>query len=253
MGNAIWIFLGIAILQAIVGGVAKSAEKRKKAEAAQRMLEAERSKGGGQRSGAAQSPPMDTRTKANASAQSRLEALRAKKESKAQGRLEALRKRRLEVLRRRSGPDGGVTAEIDPNAGRIRSASANPPPPVAKSPATVSRQQSARNEARSVRKAASTRNPSQSTSATRGSKSRPEVGQADSSRSPRQAGLAQARRSWTSGKGLGKGTGQGTAGGSTARSLRRTLRTPKGFREALLLGELLRPPVGLRPPGDEVG
>ena len=29
--------------------------------------------------------------------------------------------------------------------------------------------------------------------------------------------------------------------------------TPKGFREALLLGELLRPPVGLRPPGDEVG
>ncbi|NCF40330.1 MAG: hypothetical protein GWP75_09460 [Planctomycetia bacterium] len=238
MGNAIWIFLGIAILQAIVGGVAKSAEKRKKAEAAQRMLEAGRSKDGGQRSGVAQSPPMDTRTKANASAQ---------------GRLEALRKRRLEVLRRRSGPDGGVTAEIDPNAGRIRSASPTPPPPVATSPATVSRQQSARNEPRSVRKAASTRNPTPSTSATRGSKSRPEVRQADSSRIPKQAGLAQARRSWTSGKGLGKGTGQGTAGGSTARRLRRTLRTPKGFREALLLGELLRPPVGLRPPGDEVG
>ncbi len=245
MGNAIWIFLGIAIVQAIVGGIAKSAEKRKKAEAAQRMLEGGGSDGTDPAS-AAGTPPMDTRAKSNASAQRRLEEARASKRKSAEARLEALRKRRLEVLRRRSGLDGGVTAAVDPNAGRGRKTSVKPPPPAAKPRVEATRQQPVRNQPTRATKPAPVRSPAKSGAAANPPKSRVDPRKTTSSaRALKPVAPAAARRSSSARK--------AGASGSTAEILRGRLRRPGGFREALLLGELLKPPVGLRPPGDEVG
>ena len=237
MGNAIWIFLGIAILQAIVGGIAKSAEKRKKAEAAQRMLEA--SKDGGRASptgpisdpiseAITSDPPrvpvaVDTREKSNPSVRSRLEELR---------------KKRLEVLRRRSGPDAGVTAAVDPAPRRTRAAVADPPPPAAPAPAKApvpARGAVARAAVRAPKRAST---PNVSTTPLL----RRESLTAGTDRPSGDSLAAKAVRPSSVGQ-----------SGSTAASLRGRLRTSKGFREALLLGELLKPPVGLRPPGGEPG
>jgi hypothetical protein len=235
MGNAIWIFIGIAIIQAIVGGIAKSAEKRKKAEAAQRMLE--QAQAGGAETPAA--APAANAVKTAGPKAAVATDTRSKSNSSAQRRLEELRKKRLEVLRRRSGPDAGVTAAIDPNARRARAAVATPPPAVAPARAPVPARGASARVAEVQERRAST------PPARAPQKTRRETRKADQERrSDRQAARTPARP---------PGTRSGTRTQSTANSLRGRLRTSKGFREALLLGELLKPPVGLRSPGGGPG
>ncbi|MDG1979505.1 MAG: hypothetical protein P8I44_13165 [Phycisphaerales bacterium] len=231
MGNAIWIFIGIAIIQAIVGGIAKSAEKRKKAEAAQRMLEEAQAGGAGAPAPARSANAVKTAGPKPAVASD----TRNKSNSSAQRRLEELRKKRLEVLRRRSGPDAGVTAAIDPNARRARAAVTTPPPAVAPTRAPVPARGASARVAEAKERRAST------PPARAAQKTRRETRKADQERrSDRQSARTPTRS---------PGTRNAGPSHSTAKNLRGRLRTSKGFREALLLGELLKPPVGLRSPG----
>ena len=235
MGNAIWIFIGIAIIQAIVGGIAKSAEKRKKAEAAQRMLEAAQA-------GGAEAPAPARAANAVKTAGPKAAVAsdtRNKSNSSAQRRLEELRKKRLEVLRRRSGPDAGVTAAIDPNARRARAAVTTTPPAVAPTRGPVPPRGASPRVAEAKERRASTQ-PARAPQ-----KTRRETRKADQERrSDRQPARTPTRS---------PGAQKSTRTPSTAKSLRGRLRTSKGFREALLLGELLKPPVGLRSPGGGPG
>ncbi|MAB71524.1 MAG: hypothetical protein CMJ54_03355 [Planctomycetaceae bacterium] len=233
MGNAIWIFLGIAILQAIVGGIAKSAEKRKKAEAARRMLEASKDGGGASPTGPSSDPRADPTTSDPPRVPAAVD-LREKSNPSVRNRLEELRKKRLEVLRRRSGPDAGVTAAIAPEPPRTRAAIADPPPVAA--PVTA--------PARGTVARAAVRAPQ-----------RPSTPNVQTTSLLRRESLAAGPDRQSSDLPAAKAVRPSSVGqaGSTAASLRRRLRTSKGFREALLLGELLKPPVGLRPPGGEPG
>ena len=240
MGNAIWIFLGIAILQAIVGGIAKSAEKRKKAEAAQRMLEASKDGGRGSAMGPVSNPISNPISDPTASDPPRVPvAVDTRKESSSsvRSRLEELRKKRLEVLRRRSGPDAGVTAAVDPKPRRTRTTLADPPPAATAVNAPV--------PARGADARAADRSPTRAS--TPNAQTAPSL-----RRESRTAGPGPRSGNHPAAKAARPSSGSGQSG-STAASLRGRLRTSKGFREALLLGELLKPPVGLRPPGGEPG
>ncbi|MCP4495313.1 MAG: hypothetical protein GY825_00895, partial [Phycisphaeraceae bacterium] len=223
MGNAIWIFIGIAIIQAIVGGIAKSAEKRKKAEAAQRMLEQAQA-------GGAEAPAPARAANAVKTAGPKAAVAsdtRNKSNSSAQRRLEELRKKRLEVLRRRSGPDAGVTAAIDANARRARAAVTTPPPAAAPTRAPVPPRGASARVAEAKERRAST------PPARAPQKTRRETRKADQERrSDRQSARTPARSSGTRNAGPPQ---------SAARNRRGRLRTAEGFREALRLGELLKP------------
>ena len=259
MGSTIWIFVGIAVLQAIVGGMAKAAEKRKKAEAARRMLE------NGQADGTIQ-PEVRAST-------------RDKVNRKAQKRLDGLRKKRLEMLRRREDA-GRKTAEAPPTTPR----GAEPPPVVAavtranrgpgprlvdaiaaasanlakgretqkaeRAPKRAARTSMAASEPRAAKAPSSPKSPSGSrtpSSSRTSSSSR----RSSSPKSPKGTRAPKPRRNQPAGAGRFRSTSG--SGVSTAGRLRSRLRTSGGFREALLLGELLKPPVGLRPPGQDVG
>ena len=253
MGSTIWIFVGIAVLQAIVGGMAKAAEKRKKAEAARRMLE------NGQADGTIQ-PEVRAST-------------RDKVNRKAQKRLDGLRKKRLEMLRRREDA-GRKTAEAPPTTPR----GAEPPPVVAavtranrgpgprlvdaiaaasanlakgretqkaeRAPKRAARTSMAASEPRAAKAPSSPKPPS-------GSRTSSSSRRSSSPKSPKGTRAPKPRRNQPAGAGQFRSTSG--SGVSTAGRLRSRLRTSGGFREALLLGELLKPPVGLRPPGQDVG
>ncbi|MAH65070.1 MAG: hypothetical protein CMJ27_01565 [Phycisphaerae bacterium] len=247
MGNAIWIFIGIAIIQAIVGGIAKSAEKRKKAEAAQRMLEASREGGG---SAAA--------TDAATSAPTRMavaDDTRGRSNRSAQRRLEELRKKRLEVLRRRAGPDAGVTAAVDPNPRRTNATVAKPPPIAAPISAPMRATPPIPSTPARVAAVQETRPSTPATRAPQPIRREPRTA-ASGRQSTRQAAQDAAHKSahksaHEAGHASGSYGSNRTRSGSSAKRLRGLLRTPTGFREALLLGELLKPPVGLRSPQGE--
>ncbi|MFB0986893.1 MAG: hypothetical protein QMB94_11385, partial [Phycisphaerales bacterium] len=118
MGTTFWIFVGIALLQAVVGGLAKMAEKRKKAEAAKLGRDSAKTNA---------SSPRDVRRAAHqASSQATSEnrtgrgnaATQTNERSPAAGgvssRLEELRRKRIEVLRRRMGIDSAAASSVTP-------------------------------------------------------------------------------------------------------------------------------------------
>jgi hypothetical protein len=252
VGTTFWIFVGIALLQAVVGGLAKMAEKRKKAEAASKLSGASAESG-------ARSPRDARRAVAAANNQERSGARpvvenapktsRDETASVASERLEELRRTRIEVLRQRMGitPTAGTTS--------LTSASTSPtpsgvPPIVVSVPTQAARTVAAPPQRRSTKPSES---PSRSRAEPRRAVSDRGAVSDRVSRSMTPKGgskLKSAAKSIVPNRDSSGGRSNkrhvGSAG-RTAASLAGQLRNRGSFQRAVLMSELLQPPVGLRP------
>ncbi|MDG2022400.1 MAG: hypothetical protein P8J59_10670 [Phycisphaerales bacterium] len=275
MGTTFWIFVGIALIQAVVGGLAKAAEKRKK-------REAEKARGAsatdqGATSGATRKP---SRVRSVSGAASRLEELERKRteilarrtekrkqremaansrrKAAAAGppsgtdRTEDLRRKRIEELRRRTGATPGPTASAAPPQ-----ALAGVPPIVVSVPNPASEAPPASGRRRSTQ--ATDAKPvtrSKTSSTARSTKRRP-VSERGSltdrmNRSRASKGgskLKSAAKTIVPGNTTPSARWGGSSDGRSGRTsstLAGRLRNRDQFQQAILMAELLQPPVGLR-------
>ena len=185
----------------------------------------------------------------------------------ASSRLEELRRKRIEVLRSRMGVDSAAASSVTP-----------PPAPAAVPPIVVSiaTPPTRTSGTPRQREASGSSGSSRSSRSSRSSNSRsPESNSATSSRSRSQsrkpvsergsvadrvsrskaikggAKLKSAAKTITpvSSSGMARSaSGDSGSAGRTAASLASRLRNRGRFRQAILMAELLQPPVGLRPP-----
>ena len=252
MGTTFWIFVGIALLQAVVGGLAKMAEKRKKREAASKLSgasaesgnrsprDARRAVAASDNQGSSGARPVVENAPKKASGQTA---------SSASERLEELRRKRIKCLRQRMGiaPASGTTSLTSGSASPTPSAV---PPIVVSVPTQPARTAAAPPQRRSTKpsesRSRSRSEPRQAVSdrgtvSDRISRSMPTKG---GSKMKSAAKSIVPNRDSAGGRSIKVDAG---SAGRTAASLAGQLRNQGSFQRAVLMAELLQPPVGLRP------
>lgn len=225
-----WVIIGFVVLQAVVGGLAKAAEKRKKAEAAARragrpvpssgldrgdtaqklakLLGVEVETSEQDPAGAEEAPPRRPVAGLPGGQAPRPASLGS---VSAEESARDLRRRRIEALRRRQATVG-KKPPIPPPAGATPPV---PPPPVPVKPSAPP-------------------NPVKASTPT------PATPTAEGT--PGVAAQVYRRRSREP-----RGGTSSDLQGSRASRLRTTMRNPRTMREAILVAELIRTPVALRP------
>ena len=232
MGNMFYIVIAIAVIQAIVGGLAKAKEKRKKSEldAGLRGLQGNQAKKAAGSPGPSkislQKPPSGIDSERIVDAMSVIlggtptaKSSPKKPVSSKSPDLEELRRRRIEALRRRQGaPNPAVQAPPT---------TAPPPPPAPVVPVPQARPRQVQASPAPRASPAPKAEPRQ--------RSRASSKPADIvHKKHREHGKRPSVRN------------QPTA--NLASRLRKDLRDPRRFREAFVLAELLQPPVSMRKP-----
>ncbi|MCP4834380.1 MAG: hypothetical protein GY895_06395 [Phycisphaera sp.] len=244
MGNTFFFIIAIAVIQAIVGGIAKAKEKRKKAEA---RLQRETARASASATSSASSPPPPTSpvSRQKKTAEDVAEAMismlgggsatsgekKASRSSRSKNPdLDELRRRRIEALRRRQGApvvaSSSVSAEPSPAAPVAAPQAPTPPQP-----------------------RTAVRAPSPPPARPRAS----DAGQESRERAPRTRTPRERIPASNKAKNAvapTKPAAVGTAG--IASRLHGNLSDPRQFREALLLAELLQPPVSMRDPASRL-
>ena len=251
MGNMIYIVMAIAVIQGIVGMLAKAKEKRQKAER-EAGLRAE-TKSSMARPGVpptvAQAPlkpkaGIDSEQVAEAMSMllgggTQLRSPQKPATSRRNPDLEDLRRRRIEALRRRQGaPNPAAPGPPPPAAGPSTA-----PPAAARSSGSMKDQTPSRAPDSSSQK---TPAPQSGVRPRAGSKSSASIHNMPSVHKKPNPHLKsdERRKSIISGR-----ASTGLALNTTLASrLRKDLRDPRRFRQAFILAELLQPPVSMRKP-----
>ena len=266
VGTTFWIFVGIALIQAVVGGLAKAAEKRKKREAA-KARGATASSGSPTRGATARLEELQRKrdeilARRAAKRQKREMAAKSRRQAAASGtssradRTEDLRRKRIEELRRRTGAPPAVAAgntpptppgvppivvsvpeqapKAAPRPERRRSATANESKP---EPRVKTRSSTRPTQRRSVSERGSVADRAKRSKGTRGgSKLKSAAKTIVPSSSTPSARSTKSR---------------GANSGGTGGTLAGRLRNRDEFQRAILMAELVRPPVGLRSSSSE--
>ncbi len=219
--TSFWIFIAIVVIQAVVGGIAKSAEKRKKREAAQKLAEQRASRPSTVTPAPATAKPEEVEVPVVARRIAEMlgatieagtgvsvgttssSSSTTKPPPAIDDAVRLARQRRVEALRQR----------------QARAAGSPPPPPPSAAPRTTPPP-----AATSSRPAAATPSPDRTPT----SKSESQKATTSVARPARAAAIAPPRRSTSTSRVTGM------------------LRNPRSVRDAILVAELLREPVALR-------
>ena len=244
VGTTFWIFVGIALLQAVVGGLAKMAEKRKKAEATAKL--------GGTPVKSGSPSPRDARRATSESNNQRMTGARQAvatvsekppgRSSSGGSRLEELRQKRIEILRSRMSGALGVPSSAPPPTPSVV------PPPVVVSVATQPAAAARRGSSDARKPLHQSRSEPRRPISERGAvadRIKPSVAFGADSRSKSAAKNIVPKSALEV---AGSAGGNVSTSGRTATLLARRLRNRGNFKQAVLMAELLQPPVGLRSP-----
>lgn len=230
--GSFYFIIAVVVIQAIVGAVAKAKDKKNKAAAAARILNEQ-----GTTSSSQVPPPpsrrepeseiLESRSDAEKMAEAMVSLVTGATTTEALGSsgpqkldLKDLRKRRIEALRRRQAASSPPPPVAQPQVqAQNRTRPTPPPAPMISGPAAIS-----------------TADPV------------PQVQRPE----PRRKVVAKSQGKFSRPNSAPYGQADDDGSGSCqARELRNRLQTPRGFREAFIMAELLQPPVSMRPPSSK--